>query len=106
MPALTIDALGGVDNIALDLTVAALKSRRVCFRFYETHLPAIQANAQTPAWISRPHENKRRTRNSGTPPSTRPQAFVTEGRRQALRPPYAGITGVVALERFFAGHGA
>jgi len=69
---LTIDVLGGVDNVALDFTLAALKSRRVCFRLYETHLPAIQANTQTSAWFSCPHENKRGPCNPGTSPSTRP----------------------------------
>jgi len=69
---LTIDVLGAVDNVALDLTLAALKSCRVCIRFYETHLPTIQANTQTSAWFSCPHENERGARDSGTPPPTRP----------------------------------
>jgi hypothetical protein len=72
VPTLTIDALGGVDNVALDLTIAAFKSRRVCLWFYETHLPAIQTNAQTPAWFSCPHENESGPRNFGTPPTARP----------------------------------
>ena len=92
MPALTIDAPGGVDNVALDLTLAALKSRRVCFRFYETHLSALQANTQTSAWFSCPYENERGPSNAGTPPSTRPQTFAPQGRRKALRAPYAGVT--------------
>ena len=33
--------LGAVDNVALDLTLAALKSRRVCFRFMKrTYQPS------------------------------------------------------------------
>jgi hypothetical protein len=28
---LTIDVLGGVDNLLLDFTLAALRSRRICF---------------------------------------------------------------------------
>jgi hypothetical protein len=92
VPELTIDAPGGVDNVALDFTLAALKSRRVCFRFYETHLSAIQANTQTSAWFPCSHENKRGPGNPGTPPSTRPQTFASEGRRKALRAPYTGIT--------------
>src|SRR6266487_1395952 len=92
MLALTIDALGAVDNVALDLTLAALKSRRVGFRFYETHLPAIQANTQTPAWFSCPHEDERGTRDPGTPPPTRPQTLASKARRKALRAPYAGVT--------------
>jgi len=91
VPALTIDAPGDVDNVALDFTLAALKSRRVCFRFYETHLSAIQANTQTSAWFSCPHENKRGPCNPGTPASTRPQTFTSEGRRKALRAPYTGV---------------
>ena len=114
MPALTIDAPGDVDNVALDFTLAALKSHRVCFRFYETHLSAIQANTQTSAWFSRPHENKRGPRNPGTPTSTRPQTFASEGRRKTLRAPYTGVTFfpanpiVVCLSNsrsiFLAGH--
>ena len=111
MPALTIDAPGSVDNVALDLTLAALKSRRVCFRFYETHLPAIQANTQTSAWVPCPHEDKRGPRDPGTPASTRPQTLAPKGRRNALRAPYAGVTllpsaGLVVvclieIDRFF-----
>jgi hypothetical protein len=89
--ALIIDALGGVDNVALDFTLAALKSRRICFWFYETHLPAIQANAQTSAWFSCPDENKRGPRNAGTPQATRPQTLAPKGRREALRAPYTGL---------------
>ena len=92
MPALTIDAPCNVDNVALDLSLAALKSRRVCFRSYETHLPAIQANTQTSAWVPCPHENKRGPRDPGTPSSTRPQTLAPKGRRAALRASYAGVT--------------
>jgi hypothetical protein len=92
VPVITIDVLGSVDNVALNLTLAALKSRRVCFRAYETHLSAIQANTQTSAWFSRPHENERGSCNPGTPPSARPQTFASEGRRKTLRAPYAGVT--------------
>ena len=91
MPGLTIDALGGVDNITLDFTLAALKSRRICFRFYETHLPAIQANTQTSARFSCPHENERGPRNPGTPASTWPQTLAPKARRNALPAPYAGV---------------
>jgi hypothetical protein len=92
VPTLTIDALGGVDNVALDLTLAALKSRRVCFSVYETHLSAIQANTQTSAWFSCPHENERGPRNLGTPPSTRPETFAPKRGGKALRAPYTGVT--------------
>jgi len=87
----TIDALGGVDNVALDFTLAALKSRRVGFRFYETHISAIQANTQASAWFSCSHENKRGTGNLGTPPSAGPQTVASEGRRNTLRAPHAGV---------------
>jgi hypothetical protein len=88
---LTIDALGDVDNVALDLTLAALKSRRIYFRFYETHLPAIQANTQTSAWFSCPHESERGPRNPGTPAPTWPQTLAPKARRNALPAPYAGV---------------
>ena len=92
MPALTIDAPGSVDNVALDLSLAALKLRRICFRSYETHLPAIQANTQTSAWVPCPHEDKSGPRDPGTPSSTRPQTLASKGRRAALRASYAGVT--------------
>jgi large subunit ribosomal protein L34 len=38
--ALTIDALGDVDNVTLDLTLAALKSRRICFPMKRTYQPS------------------------------------------------------------------
>src|SRR5262245_64497473 len=101
MPALTIDAPGGVDNVALDLTVAALKSRRICFRFYETHLPAIQANTQTAAWFSCPHEDERGPRDPGTPPTTRTQTLAPKTRRNALRAAYAGVTLLFSADPFF-----
>jgi hypothetical protein len=90
----TIDAVGDVDNIALELTLAALKSCRVYFRFYETHLSTIEANTQTAAWFSCPHENQRRPRNPGTAPSTRPQTVAPKGGRNTLRAAYAGVTFV------------
>jgi large subunit ribosomal protein L34 len=41
VPTLTIDALGHVDNVALDLSVAALKSRRAVFGFMKrTYQPS------------------------------------------------------------------
>jgi hypothetical protein len=61
-------------------------------RFYETDLPALQANTQTSAWFSCPDENQSRARDPCPPAPTRPQALAPERRRETLRAPYASVT--------------
>src|SRR5947207_4507427 len=61
------------------------------FRFYETDLPAIEANPETPARFSCPHEDKRRPGDTCPPAATRSQTFAPKRRRKALRPPYASL---------------
>jgi ribonuclease P protein component len=42
----------------------------------EAHLPAEQPRAQAPAWIPRPHRDRRRPQDPGRPPRPRPQVAV------------------------------
>jgi hypothetical protein len=72
-------------------TVTALKSHRDLARFYETHLPAIQANTQTSARFPCSDAYQRRSRDTCTPPATRPQTIAAKRRRETLRSSHPGL---------------
>src|SRR5262249_38137310 len=61
------------------------------FRFYETHLSAIQANTQTSARFPRPDAYQRRSRDPCAPAPARPETLAAERRRATIRPAYAGL---------------
>jgi len=69
-----------IDNAAPIPTVTALKRAEIISRFYETDLPAIEANAQTPAWISCAYEDKGGRATLARRRQTRSQAFAPERR--------------------------
>ncbi len=75
-----------IDNVAGPFTVGVPLTEH-----YETHLPAIQAHTQTPAWVSRSHEDKRRARHARAPPTARPQTSSAEGCRASLPQAHAGV---------------
>src|SRR4051794_21336989 len=75
-----------IDKAAWLPKVAPLQKSR-----YETHFTALQAHPEKPAWLSRAHEHKRRSRHPGTTPSARSQAPPPQGRRSPLRPPHPGL---------------
>src|SRR5205807_974546 len=59
---------------------------------YETHLSAIQTNAQATARFSRAHANERRTRHSRASSPTGTQATSAETRRAPFRAPHPGLS--------------
>jgi hypothetical protein len=81
-----------VDNATPAPSVTAPKSCRAQSRFYETHLPAIQANAETAARLSCADADKGRPRNPRTPPATRPKTSAPKRRRETLRSSYPGLS--------------
>src|SRR5436309_11757424 len=91
-----------IDNALLTPTVTALKSRRDLFRFYETHLSAVQANAEASARLSRPHANQGRARHPRTAPTAGPQTPASERRREALRSAHASL--IFEIRKFESGN--
>ena len=84
-------SFNSVDNATPAPTVTALKSCRAHSRFYETHLPAIQANTETAARLSCADADKGRPRDPRTPPATRPKTSAPKRRRETLRSSYSGL---------------
>src|SRR5437016_14634574 len=78
-------SLGSVDNAKLAPTVTALKSCQAPSRFYETHLPAIQANAETSARLSCADADQGRSRDTRTSAATRSKTAAPKRRRETLR---------------------
>ena len=82
---------GSIDKLARAHSVTALRLGKSHFAIYETHLSAIQADAETTARLSCADAHQRRSGDSCAPASTRPQTAAPERRREALRPPHAGL---------------
>ena len=60
-------------------------------QLYETHLPILQAHAQTAARVSRPNENQGGTRLSLAAQAAGTQAAAAGGRGDSVRPAHAGV---------------
>jgi putative membrane protein insertion efficiency factor len=58
---------------------------------YETHLPTIEADSETPVRFSGAHEDQRRASDSGAAASARAQKAVAFRRRTASSPPYPSL---------------
>ena len=63
-------------------------------QFYETHIPAFQAHAQTAIRLPRPHEDQGRPRHPEPPPPSRPQAASPERCRSPLRQTHPSLSGL------------
>jgi len=85
------EGLSSVDNATLAPTVTASKSCRAPFWFYETHLPAIQANTETSARLSCADADEGRPRDPRTPPATRPKTAAPQRSRETLRSSYPSL---------------
>ncbi len=84
-------SFNSVDNTTPAPTVTAPKSCRAHSRFYETHLPAIQANTETAARLSCADADEGRPRDPRTTPATRPKTSAPKRRRETLRSSYSGL---------------
>ena len=60
-------------------------------RFYETHLPAFEEDAQAAIWFSRPDGDESRTCNLEPPPPAGTQTSPAERCRDPLRPPHRSL---------------
>src|SRR3954471_8106988 len=59
--------------------------------FYETHLPALEADPQEAVWIPRADEDEEWPRHPFPPARPRPQAAPAQGRGGAFRAPYRSL---------------
>src|SRR5919201_2252181 len=73
--------------------VSSLQNRAEAIRRpYEADIPTKQAHAQTPARVSRAHEDERRPRHARPSPPARPQTFASTRCRTPLRAPHGGVS--------------